>query len=172
MIPPQMFVQSHHVSDRMETTKTSWWSRHVSRVVIYYVSLMLTYVTEPATGQTYTGRYRTAKEETRALHNPKQSFHRASKESRGSSVSIVTGWVTDDSDFVTGREPITFLATVLRSTLRSCETQICMFIVYLTMLSVVRPPLWSSGQSSWLQNGYVLCFLWDTNWIYMLCRKK
>jgi hypothetical protein len=31
------------------------------------------------------------------------------------------------------------------------------------------PPLWSSGQSSWLQNGEVLCFLWGTNWIiYML----
>jgi hypothetical protein len=23
------------------------------------------------------------------------------------------------------------------------------------------------GQSSWLQNGDVLCFLWDTNWIYI-----
>jgi hypothetical protein len=30
-----------------------------------------------------------------------------------------------------------------------------------------RPPLWSSGQSSWLLNGDVLCFLWGTNWIYM-----
>jgi hypothetical protein len=29
------------------------------------------------------------------------------------------------------------------------------------------PPLWSSGQSSWLHNGDVLCFLWDTNWIYI-----
>jgi hypothetical protein len=29
----------------------------------------------------------------------------------------------------------------------------------------VRPPLWSSGQSSWLQNGDVLCFLWGTNLI-------
>jgi hypothetical protein len=29
------------------------------------------------------------------------------------------------------------------------------------------PPLWSSGKSSWLQNGDVLCFLWGTNWIYM-----
>jgi hypothetical protein len=28
-------------------------------------------------------------------------------------------------------------------------------------------PLWSSGQSSWLQNGDVLCFLWGTNWIYV-----
>jgi hypothetical protein len=28
-----------------------------------------------------------------------------------------------------------------------------------------RPPLWSSGQSSWLQNGDVLCFLWGSNWI-------
>jgi hypothetical protein len=25
----------------------------------------------------------------------------------------------------------------------------------------------SSGQSSWLQNGDVLCFLWGTNWIYI-----
>jgi hypothetical protein len=31
----------------------------------------------------------------------------------------------------------------------------------------VRPPLWSSGQSSWPQNGDVLCFLWGTNWIYI-----
>jgi hypothetical protein len=38
-------------------------------------------------------------------------------------------------------------------------------------LSVVnqltRPPLWSSGQSSWLHNGDVLCFLWGTNWTYI-----
>jgi hypothetical protein len=27
------------------------------------------------------------------------------------------------------------------------------------------PPLWSSGQSSWLHNGDVLCFLWGMNWI-------
>jgi hypothetical protein len=26
-----------------------------------------------------------------------------------------------------------------------------------------RPPLWSSGQSSWLQNGDVLCLLWGMN---------
>jgi hypothetical protein len=26
---------------------------------------------------------------------------------------------------------------------------------------------WSSGQSSWLHNGDVLCFLWGTNWIYI-----
>jgi hypothetical protein len=25
--------------------------------------------------------------------------------------------------------------------------------------------VWSSGQSSWLQNGDILCFLWGTNWI-------
>jgi hypothetical protein len=30
-----------------------------------------------------------------------------------------------------------------------------------------RPPLWSSGQSSWLHNGDVLCFLWSTNSIYI-----
>jgi hypothetical protein len=30
-----------------------------------------------------------------------------------------------------------------------------------------RPPLWSSGQFSWLLNGDELCFLWGTNWIYI-----
>jgi hypothetical protein len=29
------------------------------------------------------------------------------------------------------------------------------------------PPLWSSGQSFWLQNGDVLCFLWGTKLIYI-----
>jgi hypothetical protein len=29
------------------------------------------------------------------------------------------------------------------------------------------PPLWSSGQSSWLHKRDVLCFLWGTNWIYI-----
>jgi hypothetical protein len=30
-----------------------------------------------------------------------------------------------------------------------------------------RYALWSSGQSSWLHNWDVLCFLWGTNWIYI-----
>jgi hypothetical protein len=30
-----------------------------------------------------------------------------------------------------------------------------------------RPPLWSSGQSSWLHNGDVVWFLWGTIWIYI-----
>jgi hypothetical protein len=30
---------------------------------------------------------------------------------------------------------------------------------YLNRVCYVRPPLWSSGQSSWLQNKDVLCFL-------------
>jgi hypothetical protein len=30
-----------------------------------------------------------------------------------------------------------------------------------------RPPLWSSGQNSWLQNIDVLCFLWGMNSIYI-----
>jgi hypothetical protein len=36
-----------------------------------------------------------------------------------------------------------------------------------TRWSTAGPPLWSSGQSSWLLNGDVLCFLWGTNWIYI-----
>jgi hypothetical protein len=36
-------------------------------------------------------------------------------------------------------------------------------------IDIMGPPLWSSGQSSWLQNGdiRVLCSLWGTNWIYI-----
>jgi hypothetical protein len=30
-----------------------------------------------------------------------------------------------------------------------------------------RPHVQSSGQSSWLHNGVVFCFLWGTNWIYI-----
>jgi hypothetical protein len=36
-----------------------------------------------------------------------------------------------------------------------------------TLKLKIGRPLWSSGQSSWLQNGDVLCFLWGTNWIYI-----
>jgi hypothetical protein len=39
--------------------------------------------------------------------------------------------------------------------------------IYICYVEESRPPLWSSGQSSWLHNGDVLCFLWGTNWIYI-----
>jgi hypothetical protein len=39
--------------------------------------------------------------------------------------------------------------------------------IYIRHVEENRPPLWSSGQSSWLQNGDVLCFLWGTNWVYI-----
>jgi hypothetical protein len=35
-----------------------------------------------------------------------------------------------------------------------------------------RPLLWSSSQSSWLQKGSVLCFLWGMNWIYICYVEK
>jgi hypothetical protein len=38
---------------------------------------------------------------------------------------------------------------------------------YICYVEESRPPLWSSGQSSWLHNGDVLCFMWGTNWIYI-----
>jgi hypothetical protein len=41
----------------------------------------------------------------------------------------------------------------------SCEVR-TEFICY---VEESRPPLWSSGQSSWLQTGDVLCFLGGTN---------
>jgi hypothetical protein len=34
------------------------------------------------------------------------------------------------------------------------------------------PPLWSSGQSSWLHKGDNVCFLWGTNWIYLCYVEK
>jgi hypothetical protein len=57
---------------------------------------------------------------------------------------------------------------ISRSLIRlSCPLSTCIssvtFFVWCPCL--IRPPLWSSGQSSWLQNGDVLCFLWGTNWI-------
>jgi hypothetical protein len=38
--------------------------------------------------------------------------------------------------------------------------------IYICYVEESRP-LWSSGQSSWLHNGDVLCFLWGTNGIYI-----
>jgi hypothetical protein len=46
----------------------------------------------------------------------------------------------------------------------SCEERTEFTLCY---VAENRPPLWSSGQSSWLQNGYVLCFLRGTNWIHI-----
>jgi hypothetical protein len=46
------------------------------------------------------------------------------------------------------------------------------FLLYCILMTLNRPPLWSSGQSSWLQNGDVLCFLWGTNWIYICYVEK
>jgi hypothetical protein len=46
----------------------------------------------------------------------------------------------------------------------SCEVR-TEFICY---VGESRPPLWPSGQSSWLQNKDVLCFLWGMNWIYVM----
>jgi hypothetical protein len=41
----------------------------------------------------------------------------------------------------------------------NCDLMLCLVRMWL--------PLWSSGQSSWLHNGDVLCFLWGTDWIYI-----
>jgi hypothetical protein len=42
-----------------------------------------------------------------------------------------------------------------------------LFLRYFVSQIPVRLPMWSSGQSSRLHNGDVLCFLWGTNWIYI-----
>jgi hypothetical protein len=53
-----------------------------------------------------------------------------------------------------------------------CRTEKYCFLwgtnwIYIYCLEESRPPLWSSGQSSWLLNGDLLRFLWGTNWIYI-----
>jgi hypothetical protein len=45
----------------------------------------------------------------------------------------------------------------------SCEVR----TQFICCVKESRPPLLSSGQSSWLQNAVVLCFLWGANWIYI-----
>jgi hypothetical protein len=45
----------------------------------------------------------------------------------------------------------------------SCEVR-TEFICY---IDESGQPLWYSGQSPWLENGDVFCFLWGTNWIYL-----
>jgi hypothetical protein len=63
---------------------------------------------------------------------------------------------------------ITFIQCTLATL--SCEshnfTQLLTTASFRNTSSSDWPPLWSSGQSSWLQNGNVLCFLWGT-WIYI-----
>jgi hypothetical protein len=41
------------------------------------------------------------------------------------------------------------------------------FTTVIVFMTFCAPRLWFSGQSSWPQNGEVLCFLWGTNWIYI-----
>jgi hypothetical protein len=43
----------------------------------------------------------------------------------------------------------------------------CHLFEYADIVGWKGLPLWSSGQSSWLQNGEVLCFMRGTNWIYI-----
>jgi hypothetical protein len=45
----------------------------------------------------------------------------------------------------------------------SCEVR----TKFICFVEESRLPLLFSGQSSWQQNGDVLCFLWSTNWIYI-----
>jgi hypothetical protein len=55
-------------------------------------------------------------------------------------------------------------------TMYSLDLQLSMaFLMIYDICSVEesRAPLWSRGQSFWLQKGDILCFLWGTNWIYI-----
>jgi hypothetical protein len=60
--------------------------------------------------------------------------------------------------------PPLFLATERRCIVVPVRYELNLLVCY---VEESRPPLWSSGQSSWLHNGDVLCFLWGTNWIYI-----
>jgi hypothetical protein len=48
---------------------------------------------------------------------------------------------------------------------RCANLKSCM--IFLVTFLGIWPPLWSSGQSSWLLNGGLFCLLWGTNWIYI-----
>jgi hypothetical protein len=48
-----------------------------------------------------------------------------------------------------------------------CTYLYIMIFEFSSRISKIYCVLWTaSGQSSWLENGDVLCFLWGTNWIY------
>jgi hypothetical protein len=59
-----------------------------------------------------------------------------------------------------------FLATDRRCIVLPVRYKLNLYI-YIYYVEKSRPSLWSSGQSSWLQNRDVLCFLWGTDWIYI-----
>jgi hypothetical protein len=48
-----------------------------------------------------------------------------------------------------------------------CNTSVFHRNFFLCSWYVPWPPLWSSGQCSWLQNGDVLCFLWAITWMHI-----
>jgi hypothetical protein len=59
---------------------------------------------------------------------------------------------------------------IIKYFVNCCEKESIIIIyswIYICYVEESRPPLWSSVQSSWLQNGDVLWFLWGTNWIYI-----
>jgi hypothetical protein len=62
--------------------------------------------------------------------------------------------------------PNLFFSTTVNHSLHISANSICTPKLSPEFL-ITWPPLWSSGQSSWLQNGDVLWFLWGTNWIYI-----
>jgi hypothetical protein len=57
------------------------------------------------------------------------------------------------------------LETAAFQVIAQCLNQLTRLLLILSLYLCTGPPLWSSGQSSWLHNGDVLCFLWGTKWI-------
>jgi hypothetical protein len=62
--------------------------------------------------------------------------------------------------------------TLFNGSVECCRANATHVACYTSAIIRVRPallelPLWSSGQSFWLKNAHVLCFLWGTNWIYV-----
>jgi hypothetical protein len=58
----------------------------------------------------------------------------------------------------------------LRSNRQICKPNIILHYTVCKIMFIsysVGPPLWSSSQSSWLQNRDVFCFLWGTKLIYV-----
>jgi hypothetical protein len=75
---------------------------------------------------------------------------------------VVCGLVVRAHDY---RSEMYCASCEVRTELICLRTQATEFVCLFCYVEESRPPLWSSGQSSWLQIGDVLCFLWGTNWI-------
>jgi hypothetical protein len=110
---------------------------------------------------------------TRKAHT---NFYLTNYNKVGTALDISPSQAAHDSRETYGRampsSSLMFVSCFLKVGLMFCEDLVmdrlgnvkaggcdCIIKVTLRRGAIARPPLWSSGRSSWLQNGDVLCFL-------------